>query len=748
MPRLCIIMLSSLFDFGTVNKDKKCCSPPDLDKDKNVETVLESLSESKPVSEFVSSFQLPIQYNSAAKPVPETVLLDPEMHQSQSDAVPMNHYLFAPSSPFAEKMAAPMVKYFTTDKGFLQDTRDFLMEFSIVEGEKNKLFEDAKTAAAAYTQKDVLGVLEDITDKEGFMDKYYYMEWDSLQSLNRSSTFLQATSVLNGVVPLFNIFMTFLVLVIPFVLILLQGKSLTMETYVEGMRVFGRDNMFTQIFTLLDPKSALDTQGIVMVLAGVALYGYQLYYNIHYTSQFYRHLSTVAQNLLHVRAFLQHSEARLLQFLQFTTGRASYSRFAADAGAKLVVLRTLLQKLSGVQPVGLNVATVTNMGYYYECYYLLHAEAEYRDLLHYCCDFAGFFENTANMARLVREGKLNRVQFDSAAVSEPKAGLTTDDEEVEDEEKTISKTFFQEIYYPTFVTDSKPPVKNDVDLTNHNYIVTGPNASGKTTFLKTVAINVLVSQQVGCGFFLSGRLLEPYTHLHSYINIPDTSERDSLFEAETRRCKEILTAIESNPTTERHFCIFDELFSGTNPEEAAQSATSYLKYLCKKGGQVDFVLTTHYLDVCHAVEECRKSVEEDESEEEAEESAQELLQEVVAEEVAADIAGVRAKSEKAVKVRAKSEKAGAKSEKAGAKTDDAFSGRLVNYRMAVEPKGDSLVMKYRLEPGISEIQGAFFILQNMGFPKEMMTDIGKTRKPVLPVIIEESEISVDVSASA
>ena len=122
--------------------------------------------------------------------------------------------------------------------------------------------------------------------------------------------------------------------------------------------------------------------------------------------------------------------------------------------------------------------------------------------------------------------------------------------------------------------------------------------NGKTTYLKTTTINIILSQQVGCGFY-SMCELTPYTHIHSYLNIPDTSGRDSLFQAESRRCKDILDVIQSHPHSNgfRHFCIFDELYSGTNPKEASKSAYSFLVYLSKIKG-VNFILTTHYISVC------------------------------------------------------------------------------------------------------------------------------------------------------
>ena len=121
-------------------------------------------------------------------------------------------------------------------------------------------------------------------------------------------------------------------------------------------------------------------------------------------------------------------------------------------------------------------------------------------------------------------------------------------------------------------------MKNNYNLKKH-ILITGPNAAGKTTILKTTIFNILLSQQIGYGCYKSATLM-PYDKIHSYINIPDTSSRDSLFQAEARRCKEIINVVKNNPKAS-HFCIFDELYSGTNPHEAISSAYSYLLYLSK-----------------------------------------------------------------------------------------------------------------------------------------------------------------------
>ena len=184
-------------------------------------------------------------------------------------------------------------------------------------------------------------------------------------------------------------------------------------------------------------------------------------------------------------------------------------------------------------------------------------------------------------------------------------------------------------------------------------ILTGPNASGKTTLLKTTMLNVLFSQQVGYAY-CSSAAITPYTHLHSYLNIPDTSERDSLFQAEARRCRDILETMEQSGTKARHFCIFDELYSGTNPVEASKAAHAFMVYLSNHDN-VDMMLTTHYTNICKRIQR------------------------------------------------------------------DSLKRKLRNMKMQVntiEPHG--LQYTYTMVPGISKVQGAIHVLQDLHYPKDIL----------------------------
>ena len=105
----------------------------------------------------------------------------------------------------------------------------------------------------------------------------------------------------------------------------------------------------------------------------------------------------------------------------------------------------------------------------------------------------------------------------------------------------------------------------------------------------------MLSQQFGYGFYEKAKVT-PFDYIHCYLNIPDTSSRDSLFQAEARRCLSILNNITEH-NNKKHFCIFDELFSGTNPYEAVSSATAYLRHI-SNNENVKFMLTTHFITLC------------------------------------------------------------------------------------------------------------------------------------------------------
>jgi len=136
------------------------------------------------------------------------------------------------------------------------------------------------------------------------------------------------------------------------------------------------------------------------------------------------------------------------------------------------------------------------------------------------------------------------------------------------------------------------PVKNSFEIKESNMIVTGPNAAGKSTFIKSIILNVLMSQTLGiaCATEFS---LTPFYFINSQINIPDSKGVESLFEAEMYRCKYNLDIVKDIPKTRKAIVIMDELFNSTNVVEGVSAGYSILNKLSSYKNVLT-ILTTHY----------------------------------------------------------------------------------------------------------------------------------------------------------
>jgi DNA mismatch repair ATPase MutS len=238
-------------------------------------------------------------------------------------------------------------------------------------------------------------------------------------------------------------------------------------------------------------------------------------------------------------------------------------------------LNDIYTSLNSVPLVGFNPKKIPYIGYTMKQYYMLYNSEEVRQAMLFSFGFHGYLDNIGEISTKIKGGSINKCKF------------------VKKENAVVK---FRGASYPVMQNQKgdKKNIPNNVDL-KLNKLITGPNASGKTSLLKNTISNILLSQQFGYGYYKKGKIT-PFNYIHCYLNIPDTSSRDSLFQAEARRCLDILNCIDKHKD-KKHFCIFDELFSGTNPYEAISSADAYLSYISKYPG-VKFMLTTHFIQLC------------------------------------------------------------------------------------------------------------------------------------------------------
>ncbi len=139
-------------------------------------------------------------------------------------------------------------------------------------------------------------------------------------------------------------------------------------------------------------------------------------------------------------------------------------------------------------------------------------------------------------------------------------------------------------------------VVNDFSMpdTGEIAIVTGSNMSGKSTFLRTLGINLCLAYAggpVNASVFQTCQF-----RLFTCVKISDSvTDGYSYFYAEVRRLKALLDAIESGKQEMPLFFLIDEIFKGTNNRERLIGSESYIRALA--GRNCLGVISTHDLEL-------------------------------------------------------------------------------------------------------------------------------------------------------
>lgn len=148
---------------------------------------------------------------------------------------------------------------------------------------------------------------------------------------------------------------------------------------------------------------------------------------------------------------------------------------------------------------------------------------------------------------------------------------------------------FDEAYHP--LIDDNRVVANSFTMDKHVCVITGSNMSGKTTFLRTIGINLVLAYAGGPVMAKSFKcsLMKIYTSMR----LEDDISGISTFYAELLRIKEI---VEANNKGERMIALIDEIFKGTNSNDRIYGAIETVKQLASNN--IFTFITTHDFELC------------------------------------------------------------------------------------------------------------------------------------------------------
>lgn len=400
-------------------------------------------------------FTLPIQYNESHDVEP-TIIKELEfVNTEDSNGIPVYDKIFSPKNKFAKKNVADLAKYYTTKIKFLQESTLLY----------NKLSHPIESYDTFIEEWDKL------RKNEEFKLTYQYVNYDKFEFLNESSKFMFMISLYFITSPVLFLFSPVVMLLLPFVLINMKGGSVSWNTYKSHLYEVTKHHAIVNLatnFNNVNPKERL------LLIAGASIFLVQTYCNGYAVYKFYQNIESIHTSLGIVQTYMKNTVNNMNQFQSVSNILTTYAGFNNDITIHKNILINYLSKIEYLKKLSFSWHEIIHLGYLRTHFYELFSNKELQNTIEYSLQFNGYMSNMVNLSLQLQKKTINTCSFSK-------------------------RTSFSDAYYPT-----DKPIKNSYKL-NKNMIITGPNASGKTTFIKMSFINALLSQQFGCGFYKKGK---------------------------------------------------------------------------------------------------------------------------------------------------------------------------------------------------------------------------------------------------
>nr|WP_321221452.1 DNA mismatch repair protein MutS [uncultured Psychroserpens sp.] len=145
--------------------------------------------------------------------------------------------------------------------------------------------------------------------------------------------------------------------------------------------------------------------------------------------------------------------------------------------------------------------------------------------------------------------------------------------------------------------DKRKRVDSDLLIKNQEFfIVTGANMAGKSTFLRTISLHIVMAN-VGLPVAATSSTYSPVKLITSMRTSDSLTDDSSYFFSELTRLKFIVDAIAKEP----YFIILDEILKGTNSTDKAIGSRKFVEKLV--AGNATGIIATHDLSLCEITEE-------------------------------------------------------------------------------------------------------------------------------------------------
>lgn len=475
-------------------------------------------------------------------------------------------------TPSETRVYNTITSEFMKDNALIQLQQEFITHV----GEKC----DAKVLEKQVQQNSIIENALFAPISSDFYDKYNYIEHHSVQGVNHSSGLMSFINLYTLSSPLLSLLMPFFILLTPFLIMKVRGLNISFSNYFMMIKeVLSR----LPIYRLFDFKNTTMSAKLSS-LFGIFMYILQMYYNTKYCFTYVTKNQEINDVLVLLKKSL-HNYSSISSVLSEVVIKTK-AKLPCDA-FNIVMNETsdfcdnLKKELYGCNEEYsvFSLNHVNTIGEKLVVYYKLRTNYNHiQEKLRQLFDITTLCYFYKNIHTNIQNGILNYAVFNSETQSD-------------------APMVFTKMYFPTLLDkdEKEAIVYNSLSL-DKSLVLSGPNASGKTTILKSLLFNALCVQQFGVGFFESCTVSKCFQKIESYINIVDTHDRNSLFQNEAQRMLTMLSVAKENDGP--ILFVVDELFSGTNVREASACGIATLRELLNYNNNTT-CLTTHYYSICN-----------------------------------------------------------------------------------------------------------------------------------------------------
>ena len=152
----------------------------------------------------------------------------------------------------------------------------------------------------------------------------------------------------------------------------------------------------------------------------------------------------------------------------------------------------------------------------------------------------------------------------------------------------------QQLGHPLISKEKR--VDNDFSMQGTNFfIITGANMAGKSTFLRTVSLSIIMAN-IGLPVCAKSFDYSPIKLITSMRTSDSLTDDESYFFSELKRLKMIIESVQLTEKPGDYFIILDEILKGTNSIDKATGSRKFVERLVKLGAMG--IIATHDLSLC------------------------------------------------------------------------------------------------------------------------------------------------------